>query len=259
MADKRAYFKLDVGYLTNPKVSAVLDASATAVILHMGSIAYAAQHLTDGVVPMALVRRLTGAERTDEALLLDHGLWRDLGDGSAQIHDFLEHQRSASEVKRASDKAKDAAAARWMPPTDAQRNASSIASSIESGMPDAMRSASESSMPREREREKERTTTSPASQAVSEFASWYAHYPRKTGKAAAEKAFIKALKTTELETLMAGVIRYARDPNLPEKQYIPHPSKWLNDGRWDDDPLPPKTGGAPPPPKPAGRDDWMYR
>lgn len=252
MADRRAYFKLDIGYLTNPKIAAISEESPFAVLLHIGAIAYSAQHLTDGLVPLTVVRRMVGASLDDVSILERHGVLIDRGHGQHEVKDFLEHQRSSAEAKRATDKASRAAATRWA----AEQT---MLPSMLPGMPPSMLDASESSMPRERERERERTTTSPASQAVSEFASWYAHYPRKTGKAAAEKAFIKALKTTELETLMAGVIRYARDPNLPEKQFIPHPSKWLNDGRWDDDPLPPKTGGATPPPKPAGRDDWMYR
>jgi hypothetical protein len=34
--------------------------------------------------------------------------------------------------------------------------------------------------------------------------------------------------------------RYAADPNLPDKQFIPLPATWLNGDRWDDDPCPPR-------------------
>jgi hypothetical protein len=43
-----------------------------------------------------------------------------------------------------------------------------------------------------------------------------------------------------------GVRRYADDANLPEKQFIPYPSKWLREGRWDDEPLPERNGNRPP-------------
>ena len=154
MADKRAYFKMDVGYLTNPKVADVAIESPTAVLLHIGSIAYSAQHLTDGVVPVNLLLRLTGSTKKDAQQLYNSGLWRDLGNGSAEIHDYLEHQRSSEEVKAASEKAMRAADARW--------NATSNASSNASSMPDAKRVASESSMPRERGEREERDTSGKA-------------------------------------------------------------------------------------------------
>lgn len=243
MADKRAYFTLDVGYLMNPKIAPLLDTQPRAVLLHIQCIAYSAQHLTDGVVPMLLAMRLACAEQCHMDALVRCGLLDDLGNGTVAVHDYLEHQRSASAVKSASDKAKRAAQSRW-------NDAPSIASSMPDALPDAM--------PREIERKRERSTTpSPAPQAASEFAEWYSHYPRKTGRAAAEKAYVKALKRTDAPTLLNAVIRYKADPNLPEKQFIPHPTKWLNDGRWEDEPLPAK-GGRPPTPTPD-KDDWMFR
>lgn len=155
MADKRAYFKLDVGYMSNPKVLTVLDESPTAVLLHVASIGYAAQHLTDGVVPVKALLRMTGATQEDAALLFDAGLWIDgPSAGKAEVHDYLQHQRSAAEVKGASEKAKRAASARW----DASSNAS--------GMPDAMLPASESAMPREEREEREETSSSEVADAT---------------------------------------------------------------------------------------------
>lgn len=147
MADKRAYFKTDVGYFTNPKIALVLAESPTAVILHLESIAYAAQHLTDGIVPAQLVQRLVGATAEDAALLTDAGLWLDAGKGKVEIRDYLEHQRSAAEAKKLSDAGRKAAASRWQSESDAD--------SSTDGNADRMRNP----MPREREREKETTGT----------------------------------------------------------------------------------------------------
>lgn len=149
MADKRAYFKLDVGYLTNPKVAAVSIESPTAVLLHIGSIGYAAQHLTDGEVPVALLLRLTGASKDDAELLYESGLWERRDDGKAQVHDYLKHQRSAADVKGASEAGKRAAQARWEAEGNADGNADR--------MPSAEGHASESAMPREEREERERT------------------------------------------------------------------------------------------------------
>lgn len=69
----------------------------------------------------------------------------------------------------------------------------------------------------------------------------YALYPRKVGKAAAIKAIVKVLKNgtiTELE-LQTRVKRYAEAVakwSEQDRTYIPNPSTWFNQGRYDDDP-----------------------
>jgi len=63
-------------------------------------------------------------------------------------------------------------------------------------------------------------------------------YPRKTGKQAAHKAYVKAVAKVGSIVVLAGVNRFASDPNLPESQFIPYPATWLNEGRWDDEPYP---------------------
>lgn len=65
-------------------------------------------------------------------------------------------------------------------------------------------------------------------------------YPRKVGKFAAKTAFEKALTKTDLDTILEGVKRFANDPNRVQ-EFTPHPSTWLNQGRWEDEPLPQRT------------------
>lgn len=77
------------------------------------------------------------------------------------------------------------------------------------------------------------------------FPLFWEHYPRKVGKDAALKAWAKAVRRADPAYIASAAARYAADRNLPEPQFIPHPSKWLNDGRWDDPPLPPRTNGRP--------------
>lgn len=66
------------------------------------------------------------------------------------------------------------------------------------------------------------------------FAEWYAIYPHKVGKAAAEKKFSKAIKTTSLEILKQGVERYIRD-KPPDRNWC-NPATWLHQERWTDQP-----------------------
>lgn len=91
------------------------------------------------------------------------------------------------------------------------------------------------------------------------FAEFYMAYPRKVGKEAARRSFEKAAKTTDPQLIVDGARRYAADPNLPEKQFIPHPATWLNAGRWDDEPEVerPRTIHAPSMDDFAPGDEWM--
>jgi hypothetical protein len=72
-----------------------------------------------------------------------------------------------------------------------------------------------------------------------QFSDFWSLYPRKVGKQKALAAFEKAVDAVGLDTVMNGARRLAADPNLPSEQWIPHPTTWLNEGRWDDDPYPP--------------------
>ena len=41
------------------------------------------------------------------------------------------------------------------------------------------------------------------------------------------------------EDILAGVIKFAADPNLPEeKRFIKNPATWLNNDGWQEGPLP---------------------
>lgn len=70
-----------------------------------------------------------------------------------------------------------------------------------------------------------------------EFDEFWAAYPKKVGKADARKAFAKAIKTVDLDTMLNAISvqkesdQWSRDNG----KYIPNPSTWLNQGRWDDE------------------------
>ena len=84
-----------------------------------------------------------------------------------------------------------------------------------------------------------RTITEPLPNYAQMFEDFYRVYPRKMGKQDAKKAFRKALDIVDFDTLLAGALRYANDPNLPsDKQFLPYPATWLNRGSWDDEALP---------------------
>lgn len=70
------------------------------------------------------------------------------------------------------------------------------------------------------------------------FAAFWAAYPRKAGKATAEKAWGKLKATDELLNTILAAIEKQRACDQWTKdggQYIPHPSTWLNQRRWEDE------------------------
>lgn len=80
--------------------------------------------------------------------------------------------------------------------------------------------------------------TSETERLVEDFAAWYKHYPRKAGRKAAEKAYLKARRDgVSAETLTNGLARSIRSWQVEErdKTKLPYPATWLNQGRWDDE------------------------
>lgn len=72
---------------------------------------------------------------------------------------------------------------------------------------------------------------------ITDFDRFWEEYPKKVGKKEAKKAFGRAKKTTDAETMIRAVIaqkssgQWKRDNG----RYIPNPATWLNQGRWDDE------------------------
>ena len=229
MADKRAYAKFDIGYLDNPKVLPILDANPNAVLMHIASVLYCAQHLTDGVITMRAMQRRVGADPEDAQQLVNAGLWHLPGhdcescpqppEGMAQVHDYLEHNRTAAGVKKASEAGKKGAAGRWN--DDANRNADRNAKPMRTPMA------------RERERKKEDIPSPPPE----EFTIFWENYPKKIAKKSALKAWVKASQTADPQDIINGAKRYAElvTQEKTEKQFIKSPDGWLNAGRWDDE------------------------
>lgn len=251
MADKRAFATFDVGYLDNPKIAEVFDASCIAVCMHFASVLYCAQHLTDGFVALRAMQRKAGGTDHDTQLLIDSGLWHEPGHdcewcpdvptGKLYVHDYTEHNRTSDSVKGRSSIARDNAKAGWekrrkeREKADANGNASRIANG------NAKDDVSQC-LDRQTDRQIKNTSSSTVKPSK-EFDTFWAQYPRKVGKQAAIKAYTKALKLTTPDVVIAGVERLKREAREP--QFIPHPATWLNEGRWDDEPAQPSQTLSP--------------
>lgn len=67
-----------------------------------------------------------------------------------------------------------------------------------------------------------------------DFTTFWQAYPRRVGKLAALKSYVKARTVATAEEILAGVELYCA--HLPEDvKYVAHPASWLNQGRWMDE------------------------
>lgn len=78
-----------------------------------------------------------------------------------------------------------------------------------------------------------------------DFEEFWRVYPRKVGKKKAELAWKKAMDRPAIAHIVRRIEESKRSEQwLKEQgQFIPHPSTWINEGRWDDEPTqrPPTT------------------
>lgn len=147
-SDSRLWAKVDLGYLTNPKMSDVLDASSNAVCMHLASILHCAQHLTDGHVSPKAMTRAVGGDSKDIGILIKAGLWHEPGhecdecpqpeEGRVYVHNYLNHNVSSEKINRKSEQASRAAKARWDKKKGKDSNAGRNADRMQSALPNAM-------------------------------------------------------------------------------------------------------------------------
>lgn len=74
------WFKLDDGFADHPKVA---EAGSAAAWLYIAGLCYCSRNLTDGVIPAAMVRRLTDLPKPGRlaATLVAVGLWEECAAG----------------------------------------------------------------------------------------------------------------------------------------------------------------------------------
>lgn len=71
-----------------------------------------------------------------------------------------------------------------------------------------------------------------------EFDRFWAEYPRRIGKKAAQKAFQNARDRPRIDDLLESIRKAKASPQWAKDggQFIPHPATWLNRGQWADVP-----------------------
>jgi len=78
----------------------------------------------------------------------------------------------------------------------------------------------------------------PAPAYMGEFEKFWKEYPRKVGKRAAQKAW-KKNGMPGIDKILEAIVQQRASPqwNTEGGRFIPNPATWLNQGRWDDEPL----------------------
>lgn len=87
-----------------------------------------------------------------------------------------------------------------------------------------------------------------------QFAEFWELYPKKVAKPAALKAYGNALKRAPHEQIMRGAEAYREARRGQEPKFTAHPTTWLNQDRWNDEPAP--TPIQYPLPSRASRTAW---
>lgn len=75
---------------------------------------------------------------------------------------------------------------------------------------------------------------------LDQFDRFWKAYPRKVGKGAALRAWRKILPDENLTVRMIAAVEAQKTCDQWQKdggQFIPHPSTWLNQQRWEDEPM----------------------
>lgn len=75
-----------------------------------------------------------------------------------------------------------------------------------------------------------------------DFEAFWNAYPRKTGKKKAWDAWRAAKDRPSLPVILAKIAELSKTDQWvkDDGKFIPHPSTWLNQGRWDDQPIKPQ-------------------
>ena len=239
------YFKVDDHFHSHPKI---LTLGLDSVGLWTLAGSWSGEQLTDGFIPASLIARLGGSEPAALALV-NAGLWETVPNGY-QFHDWEAHNQTKAQVEESRElwrmkKEKQRAYRTSTAKDDVSLIDESVSLGVSPGdsLGESLGESRESPGTRTKEqgtRNKELGIRKEVLKETAEmFDCFWAAYPRRQGKTLARIAFDKAAKTVDARVIIAAAERFALDPNR-EDEYTPHPTTWLNQGRWDDDPLPAK-------------------
>ena len=217
------WVKIDDSFPDHPKIKGLKDDEFR---LYMTALCYSSRYLTDGVIPLNIVRTFIESRSKSSRIsaLVDANLWEIVSD-SIVILSYSEYQFTKERVE-----------------TERKLAAERMAKSRGLRRTDTVTQG---------EVQPPHTHPIPipipikdikiANPSDSEFNLFWAIYPRKEAKGAARTAFIKACRKVSFDVIIEGAKRFAQDPNRQD-EFTAHASTWLNQERWSDAPLPTRGG-----------------
>lgn len=227
------WIKMRSGLHESPKVLAIAEDLQKPVLHVVGMLwriwSWADQHSLDGqnlTVSLAAIDRLTDCPGLAECIRKVG--WLEGRDGLLTFPRFAEHngqtakQRALDQVRKRTD-----------------RGLSGIC-------PDSSRT--ESGPEKIREEKIRRTSLSPTPEAQKAFDAFWLAYPRKVAKPKALASFLREGCVENLTAILAAVEAQKKSPQWLKDngEYIPHPTTWLNQHRWEDETtMKPKFGVDP--------------
>lgn len=235
MASRTTFVKVydDIG--DHPGFMAV---SAEGLGLWLQALTYCHRNSTDGHFPQRAIDRWGALPDTEApSVLISEGRWHlpghDCGDcpqpaaGYAYVHGYLEVHRSKEQIAELS-----AARAESGRQGGIARSRKQVA---KQGAGNGKQTSSRSKP--EIEVEVDNNTPAAAAADPDGFAEFWSIYPKREGRKAAVAAYRRALRDTDHATIMAGLRSTVAlwQAERRDRQYVPHPTTWLNQGRWADE------------------------
>ncbi|AIN58736.1 hypothetical protein [Pseudomonas soli] len=149
--------------------------------------------------------------------------WADIDEEGSLVMPRFDEHNGASAKRRANDSERKRVSRK----ADSVRNLSAD---------DADRTRTREEKRREDKEQDQKTSSSGDDGDL--FVRFWKLYPRKVGKANAEKAWSKLKVDADLfERMTSALAAWAASPDWTKDggQFIPHPATWLNGKRWDDE------------------------
>lgn len=203
------WIKLDDNFPDNPKIRRLSD---QAFRLYIKLLCYCGRFLTDGHIDQIALDDLDSGVTYLE--LVDNKLLDTTKDG-VYIRSYDEWQTLKADVEKTRDLGRE---------RQRRHRSNAVGNAF----------VTESRVQNTDNRIQSTDIQNASIKAFDEF--WFA-YPRKHGKQAAVKAWLTAIKKVDPSIIIEATKRYAADPNRVD-QFTAHASTWLNQGRWEDSPLP---------------------
>jgi hypothetical protein len=216
------WVKIDDSFPDHPKIKGLKDDEFR---LYMTALCYSSRYLTDGVIPLNIVRTFIESRSKSSRIsaLVQANLWEIVAD-NVVILSYSEYQFTKERIETE----RKLAAERMNKSRVLRRTNGATSGEVHPPhthpIPIPIPIKDINTFPLE----------------MTSFEEFWNLYPRKQAKGAAQTAFLKALKKTDLETILAGVRRFASDPNRQD-EFTAHASTWLNQERWSDEALPAKA------------------